>query len=108
MAVILTLRDGDGQSVSENCELFSSPKFFRFIPPKINWTAVQEGNDCLVTLSCSAFAWGVWLETEKIDCVFGDNGFFLTPDEPKTVAARNVRLDDLKANLTVTSVQELG
>ncbi len=106
--MIVRLTDQNGRTVSENCELFTEPKFFAFAPPAIRWEAAQDGDDCVVRLTCDAFAWGVWLDTEAIDVRFDDNAFFLLPGETRTVGARHERLAELDANLTVTSVAELG
>ena len=107
-ALILTLRDSRGTVVSENCELFSSPKFFRFAPPHIRVDVAEQGDGCAVTLTARAFAWGVWLDTQTIDCAFGDNGFFLLPGEPRTVIAHSVTREWLERELTVTSVADIG
>lgn len=107
-ALLLTLRDRRGKVVSENCELFSSPKFFRFAPPQIRYTLAQQGEDCAVTLTAEAFAWGVWLDTKTVDCAFSDNGFYLLPGEKRTVLAHGVRKEQLVRELTVTSVADIG
>jgi beta-mannosidase len=107
-ALLMILRDSQGKVLSENCELFTSPKFFRFAPPAIRTQIVQQGSDCAVTLTAEAFAWGVWLDTQTIDCAFSDNGFFLLPGEPRAVIARGVTKSKLEQELTVTSVAELG
>jgi len=108
LAYILTLRDADGQVVSENCELFSAPKFFEFAPPAIRWQAVQKGADCEITLTASAFAWGVWLDADKADCLFSDNSLFLLPGESRTVFAYGITAETLKEQLSVTSIADLG
>jgi beta-mannosidase len=107
-AVILTLRDGQGRVISENCELFSPPKFFRFQAPSILAAKTQAGDDCLVTLTAAAFAWGVWLETREGDCALSDNGLFLLPNEPKTVTVRGITREKLEAVLQITSVADMG
>jgi beta-mannosidase len=108
LAVILTLRDDQGQTVSENCELFSPPKFFRFAPPGIGISIAQQKEDCEISLTSDVFTWGVWLETKGIDSVFNDNGFFLLPGESRTVLARRCRKNELAGSLTVTSTADLG
>ncbi len=108
LAAVLTLRDGRGETASENCELFSPPKFFAFSKPHIEMNVAQKGEDCAVTLTSDVFAWGVWLETYGAECEFSDNGFFLMPGESRTVVARGVNREDLTGHLTVTSVAELG
>ena len=108
LAYILTLRDASGQVVSENCELFSSPKFFAFEPPAIRWSVAQCGTDCDIVLTASAFAWGVWLDTSKLDCRFSDNGMFLLPNESRTIKAFDVTAETLAQQLSVTSIADLG
>ena len=107
-ALIITLRDGEGNVISENCELFSPPKFFGFAPPRIHVAIAQQGRDCALTLTAEAFAWGVWLDGETLDCAFSDNGFFLLPGEPRVVVARDVLKEQLAQALTVTSVADIG
>lgn len=107
-ALLLTLRDSQGNVVSENCELFSSPKFFGFAPPRIRVEIAQQGADCALTLTAEAFAWGVWLDTAAIDCAFSDNGFFLLPGEPRTAVAYGVGKEQLETALSVTSVADIG
>ncbi len=108
MAYVMTLYDDQGQTLSENCELFSPPKFFRFCKPNIRLAVRQQGNDCKITVSSDVFAWGVWLETQEIDSVFSDNGFFLLPGETKTIIAHQIQKDVLLAELAVTSVADIG
>ena len=107
-ALLMTLRDSRGNAVSENCELFSAPKFFRFAPPQIAVALAQRGEDCAVTLTAEALAWGVWLDTKAMDCAFSDNGFFLLPGEARTVIARGASREQLERELTVTSVADIG
>jgi beta-mannosidase len=107
-AAVLTLRNGRGETVSENCELFSPPKFFGFSAPHIDRAVTQRGEDCAVTLVSDVFAWGVWLETDGTECAFSDNGFFLMPGESRTVVARRADRNDLAEHLSVTTVAELG
>lgn len=108
LVCLLRLWDEAGRLVSENCELFSQPKFMAFAEPAIAWDAAQAGADCRVTLRAGAFAWGVWMDTRTLDCRFADNGFFLLPNEEKVVLAYGVDAEALRADLTVTSIAELG
>ena len=50
--VYFTLLDGEGQAVSEGCELFSLPKHFAFQPPRIRWEIAQEADGFRITLDC--------------------------------------------------------
>ena len=108
MAMIMRLWDENGCCVSENCELFTAPKYFEFAPPAIQWNARQIGDDCQLELTCAAFAWGVWLDLQEADCLFSDNSFFLLPGETKTVMAYQVKLEVLQAQLSICSVQTMA
>ncbi len=108
LACILRLTDEHSAIVSENCELFSAPKFFEFVAPNITWKVARQGDNSIISLLLSAFAWGVWLETKAIDCQFSDNGFFLLPGETKTVTAYAVTPAVLSQNLTVTSIADFS
>jgi len=108
LAYVLRLMDGAGNIVSENCELFTAPKFFEFTAPCIAWKVTGQGKDCIVELTAQAFAWGVWLETKAVDCRFSDNCFFLMPGEMKTVFAYAIAPEVLLDNLNVTSITDLS
>lgn len=108
LAYVLRLMDEHDKVVSENCELFTSPKFFEFAPPTITWEVTDQGENCVIELTSCTFAWGVWLETKSVDCQFSDNSFFLLPGETKTVTAYSIAPDVLLANLTVTSIADLS
>ena len=105
-AMILRLTDASGTCVSENCELFASPKFFQFQTPGITCQMEQVGEDCRLSLTCAAFAWGVWLDTTEMDCTFSDNGFFLLPGETRVIVASGVLLEHLEKQLTITQVYD--
>ena len=83
--VYFTLLDGEGQAVSEGCELFSLPKHFAFQPPRIRWEIAQEADGFRITLDCDAAAWGVCLELSQADGRFSDNWFALLPGRPRAV-----------------------
>jgi len=108
LAYILRLRDEHGMVVSENCELFTSPKFFEFAPPAISWKVIGQEENCSIELNASSFAWGVWLETKSVDCQFSDNSIFLLPGETKIVTAYSIAPDTLLENLSVTSIADLS
>jgi len=108
LAYILRLMDGSGNVVSENCELFTTPKFFEFTAPGIEWKVTRQGKDCVIEFTALAFAWGVWLETKAVDCRFSDNCFFLLSGEMKTIFAYAIAPEVLLANLSVTSITDLS
>ncbi len=108
LAYVMTLQDDQGQILSENCELFSPPKFFRFCKPKMRFAVKQQGGDCEITITSDVFAWGVWLETQEKDSIFSDNGLFLLPGVGKTIIVYQMQKDMLEAELTVTSVADIG
>ena len=105
---ILRLTDEGGRAVSENCELYSQPKFMRFAEPGITWQASQRGADCVITLRAEALAWGVWLDTEAVDCRFSDNGFVLLPQEEREITAFGITAEALQGELSLTSIWDLG
>ena len=107
MALVLRLTNTDGVVISENCELFTAPKCFAFVAPNINWSITQTQADCNITLTCKAFAWGVWLETLDRDVRFSDNGLFLMPNELKSIVAYNTDADGLRKQLSVVSIADL-
>ncbi len=108
VACILRLTDEEGRAVSENCELYSQPKFMRFAKPAITWQVRQQGADALLTLRCDAFAWGVWLDTDTADCRFSDNSFFLLPDEEKQIIVQGASAETIERELSITSIWDLG
>ena len=105
---VLRLTDEGGRTVSENCELYSQPKFMRFAEPGITWQASQQGEDCVITLRAEAFAWGVWLDTETVDCRFSDNGFVLLPQEEREITAVGITVEALQRELSLTSIWDVG
>jgi beta-mannosidase len=108
LAVIVTLKDEAGAVVSDNCELFSPPKFFAFNSPDISWEISQAGADCEIILSSSAFAWGVFLDVRGADCLFSDNNFFLLPGEQRRITAYSIRKETLESGLFACSVWDVG
>ena len=112
--VYFTLLDGEGQAVSEGCELFSLPKHFAFQPPRIRWEIAQEADRFRITLDCDAAAWGVCLELSQADGRFSDNWFALLPGRPRAVylskdaLSAPLSLDQVQRQLTVRSVYDMG
>ena len=112
--VYFTLLDGEGQAVSEGCELFSLPKHFAFQPPRIRWEIAQEADGFRITLDCDAAAWGVCLELSQADGRFSDNWFALLPGRPRAVylpkdaLSAPLSLDEVQRQLTVRSVYDMG
>ena len=112
--VYFTLLDGEGQAVSEGCELFSLPKHFAFQPPRIRWEIAQEADCFRITLDCDAAAWGVCLELSQADGRFSDNWFALLPGRPRAVylpkdaLSAPLSLDEVQRQLTVRSVYDMG
>ena len=112
--VYFTLLDGEGQAVSEGCELFSLPKHFAFQPPGIRWEIAQEADRFRITLDCDAAAWGVCLELSQADGRFSDNWFALLPGRPRAVylpkdaLSAPLSLDQVQRQLTVRSVYDMG
>ena len=112
--VCFTLLDGEGNSVSEGCELFSLPKYFAFQPPRIRWEIAEEEDRFRITLDCDAAAWGVCLELSQADGRFSDNWFALLPGRPRQIClfkdslSAPLSLDEAQRQLTVRSVYDMG
>ena len=62
----------------------------------------------MITLRAEAFAWGVWLDTETVDCRFSDNGFVLLPQEEREITAVGITVEALQRELSLTSIWDVG
>lgn len=85
----------DGKSVSAGTVLFTAPKHFHFLDPKLK--AEIHGDE--ITVSAAAYARSVEISSPECDLVLSDNYFDLNAGErivkilegsPKTLCLRSV------------------
>lgn len=100
----------DGKEDSKTTLLFTKPKHFAFLDPKIEVEIVEETDKFVITLNSKAFAKYVELDLTKADCKFTDNYFDISAGEAKTVEISKGSLSQpfdvntLKEQLTVRSI----
>ncbi|MDO5519663.1 MAG: glycoside hydrolase family 2 protein [bacterium] len=88
----------DGQIVSEGTSLFTAPKHFNFLDPKITYDIL--GNKILV--HSEAYAKGVELDSAETDLVFDDNYFDMNAGTKEITV-----LSGIPKSLTIKSVYDI-
>lgn len=71
----------NGVRVCGGTSLFVPPKSFDFKDPKLAVTVSEIGSKFKLKLTAAAFAKGVELDFDDLDCVFGDNWFDMCSEE---------------------------
>lgn len=119
LALWLALRDADGCVVSRDCALFVPPRALRLQNPdlSVDVSALEEsdadrGGEQVfrVSVSASAPAFGVFLETPGLPALFEDSFFGLDPDETVEIhvaTLRRVSESEFRAALRVRSLFDL-
>ena len=105
-------------SVTENKNVISSgiyhavqPKAFSFLDPQLSISVADEGERFAVSVSASAYAKGVRLDTDGFDCVFSDNWFDIHADTVTVYADKSglhdgITLEKFSSSLTAVSYFE--
>ncbi len=89
----------DGKIVSEGSTLFTAPKHFAFVDPKLS--LFVEGEE--ITVTAKAYARSVEIIAKDGDCVFDDNYFDMNPGE------KRIRIVEGSATrFSVRSVYDIG
>jgi beta-mannosidase len=100
----------DGKEDSRTTVLFTKPKHFEFLDPKIEVEVVEETDKFILSLYSEAFAKYVELDLTKADCKFNDNYFDLSAGEAKKIEvlkeslSNTLDVNTLKKQLTVRSI----
>ena len=81
----------DGEKVSEGTTIFSYPKYFRYVDPKLEFAV--HGDE--ITVTAGAYAKSVEIQNENEDLVLSDNYFDLNGGQ-KTVKILRGKPEGLK------------
>ena len=88
----------DGNVISEGTSLFTAPKHFVFVDPKLSWT--REGNTLLI--KADAYAKSVEIEGVDGDVKLSDNFFDMNPGTKRVEI-----LEGDAADFTLRSVYQI-
>lgn len=106
------LMDDDGALLSCDTALFVKPKHFEFLDPSLTWDVFSQDGELFVRVSASAYARGVRLSAGDLPVRFTDNYFDLFGRNVTVkvipVSEQPVSIQELKSNLSVCSVYEIG
>ncbi|MBM7570642.1 glycoside hydrolase family 2 protein [Aquibacillus albus] len=72
--------------------MFTKPKHFKFLDPKIDLTVQEQENKYIITLSSQMFAKYVELDLVEDDCKFSDNYFDLSAGEQREIEVKKETL----------------
>lgn len=105
----------DGETVSTQTALFTKPKHFNFIDPKLALDVKEEANQFLIRVNVNeGFAKYIELDLVKEDCTFSDNYFDLSFGDVKTVMvektslSKNLTIEEFTKELTVRSIYDIA
>lgn len=79
------LTDDNGEMISSDTLLFVKPKHFRFLHPSLCWNVKEDKESFWIELQTNVYTKCIQLDFEKLDGIFSDNCFDLSPDQKKTV-----------------------
>lgn len=89
----------DGTVESSTTVLFTQPKHFAFLDPKLESDVTEEADQFVVTVTADAFAKYVELDFKNADGKFSDNYFDVSPGTQKIVTvAKDSLTEDLDLN----------
>ena len=88
--------------LSSSCSMFTEPKYFEFLDPKLKFTVEEISGRMCISLSSCCYAKGVCIDTEDMDCTFTDNWFDTFGDEKMVF----VRKSDLPEGMTPLMLSE--
>lgn len=104
----------DGRQINMSTLLFTKPKHFVFVDPKINVEVVETEETFELTLKSQAFAKYIELDLAEADCLFSDNYYDLSAGTAKKVTVEKDRmstelsLEAFQAQLNVRSIFDIG
>ncbi len=88
-------------------------KYFKFLDPALAATITENEHEFVLLVYSRAYARYVELELTTDDCLFSDNYFDLSSDQPvtitvaKTSLSRQISLQEMKQQLRLRSVYDL-
>jgi beta-mannosidase len=104
----------DERTVSSETALFTKPKHFNFIDPKLELNVKDEQNQFLIEVKANdGFGKYIELDLQKADCRFSDNYFDLSSGDVKTVVVdkstlnKDLSLEEFSKKLTVRSIYDI-
>lgn len=77
--------DKDGKCVCEKTVTLSKENKCNFFNPQISYKTDLTSNQYNIEISAEAFAYGIEISLDGIDCVFSDNYFNLLPNTSKKI-----------------------
>lgn len=99
--------------ISDSTYLYCLPKQFEFINPEITYKVDKIGNMYRFCFSSKAFAKGVYLDYDEVDCVFSDNWFDMHGKDVYILAACDqfppqYTINDITEKLRIRSYYDLA
>lgn len=88
------LTDDNGEIISSDTFLFVKPKHFRFLRPSLRWNVKEDKESFRIELHTNVYTKCIQLDFEKLDGIFSDNCFDLSPGQKKTVDVPKKELSD--------------
>ncbi|MBB5325731.1 beta-mannosidase [Anoxybacillus tepidamans] len=105
----------DGEKHSSTTVLFTKPKHFRFVDPKIKWEVRDEKDQFVIFIEAEGgFAKYVELDLEEADCKFSDNYFDLSKGEVRSIVvaksslSENMSIDQFAKQLSVRTIYDMA
>ena len=102
----------DTEVISTGTVLFSPPKYYEFVPPKLKAKIAEAQDKFIISVTTDSFAKDIELDFNSLDGIFSDNYFDLSPKNTKTVEIRKTDLskptclENIKKELTLRSLIE--
>jgi beta-mannosidase len=102
-----------GSVVSSGTWLFTKPKHFKFVDPRISVDVSETGDAFILKVSAKAFAKSVGLELKHADCRFSDNYFDLAGGAVKEIRilketiSKAMDVEALKEDIRIISVFDI-
>lgn len=109
------LADSTGKASSYATVLFVKPKHFKFVNPKLSFTAKEEADRFIISVQANGgFAKNIELDFEDWDAVFSDNYFDLSAGEERDIIlwkkdlSADCSVEELAERLKLRSVYDIG
>jgi len=105
----------DGEEISSTTVLFTKPKHFAFLDPKLQVSVTEDTHHFYIEVNAAAaFAKYVELDLQQADCRFSDNYFDLSAGDvkkivvKKTSVSEEISVDEFTQNLTIRSLFDIA
>lgn len=102
------------EEISTTTVLFTKPKHFTFLNPKVEVEVAEEDDKFIISLQSQVFAKYIELDLKQADCKFSDNYFDLSAGEKRQIIIQKdslsemLELTTLKDQLTVRSIFDIA